>query len=149
MAFTILEKLRGFLGTHDGGDISDVKDSVERMAEITHVSPYISGTGDAIHYFSPRANCKLVDARFVSTAVTASTAANTVFLTVTTNGVEVANVNTDGDSLNALAANTVYDLSVNTTNSFVDADELVLMQVTHQSGNNCNGYFVLTFRQED
>jgi hypothetical protein len=149
MANSLVDKLRGFFGVHDGGDVSDVKDMTERMFEWEVVSPLLSGTSNTSFVYAPGTNCKLVNARFIATAATANTEANTVFLAVNTNGVEVANVNTDAASLDALAINDVADLSVNTSNSAVEADELVGCYVNHQSANNCNGYFLLTFRQED
>lgn len=149
MANSLINKLRGLFGVHDGGDVSDVKDMAERLFQWEVVLPAVSGTANTNVTYSPATNCKLVGAKFIPTAATASTAANTVFLAINTNGVEVCNDNTDGDSLNALAAMTVETLTVNTANSFVDADEDIICYANHQDGNACNGHFVLVLRHED
>jgi hypothetical protein len=122
--------------------VSDASDSILRK-EVQLA--FDSATTTTSVNYKVEGDLKLVEAFFSSTVATASAAANTVFFTVTTNGVEVANVNTDGDSLNTVAVGGYYDLDVNTANSYVDDGEYVVCAITHQEGGAAGGIFTLRF----
>ena len=128
-----------------GASSIDVSDSVDKIAR-KEVQVYLeSATTNISVNYKVEGDQKLISAFLSPTVATASSVANTVFFTIQTNGVTVANVNTDGDSLNATAVGQYYDLSVNAVNAFVDSGEYVVVSCLHQEGNAAGGMVTLRF----
>lgn len=94
-------------------------------------------------------NCKLVSAYFCTVPTITSTAGDTVTLNVTTNGVAAVNFDSD-DLASASGANTVVALTVDDSNSFVDAGEAVNIIFAAEDGPNnfLQGTLVLGFRRQ-
>lgn len=142
----IVQKLKQ-LFYNAGSNSNAVSDAVDTFCDKTLTFHIVSGTTNVAVNSIVREDLQLVSAYFAPSVATANSDANTVFLGVTTNGVEVANVNTDATSLNALAVNTCRNLSVNTVNSFIDDGEYLLCTIVHQDANAAGGTFILNFKR--
>ena len=141
---------------HDANS-SNVSDAVEAMHDIiinvklptgSDGNAAVGAADDSLVVTTP-VDAKLVSAYFAATVSITNEAANTIALTIKTNG-ETA-VSFDSDDLAAtVAANAIAELTVNAANSFLDAGEVCLIAYTQQqvAENYLEGELVLTFRRQ-
>lgn len=96
------------------------------------------------------ADSKLLGAKLSATTAMTNTAGDDVVLTVATNGVTVCTYNSNAAATGAIAANGVSNLTVTTTNSFVDAGEKILVAyaMADNTNNYLNGTLTLQLRRQ-
>jgi hypothetical protein len=95
-------------------------------------------------------DAKLIGAKLSTTTAIANTTGDDVVITVATNGVTVATFNSNAAVSGAVAANGVANITVTTTNSFVDAGEKILVAYTmgDVTNNYPNGILSLQLRRQ-
>lgn len=136
---------------HSAGDNSaDVESHVNGFVDLVEYVR-VGGPGTAVNDYAiicPTVNCKLKAATYIGEAL-ANTAGDDIVLTITTNGVSCVSWNTNTGAQDAIAANTLTDLSPTVTNSFVDTDEQVVLNWTmaDAANNNLNGVVRLVFER--
>jgi len=141
---------------HDANS-SNVSDAVEAMHDIilnvkiptgSDGNTAVAAADDSLVTTLP-VNGKLVSAYFATTVDITNEAANTIALTVKTNGITA--ISFDSDDLAAtVSANSIATLTVDASNSFLDAGEACLIAYTQQqvAENYLEGELVLTFRRQ-
>lgn len=135
---------------HDkGSNSTDVSDSVDNLSALTVTVPVSASANTSLAYQADE-DLKLVSAHFAAAAEVTSAAGDDVLISVVTNGVTVASYNSNTSADDELAANSYTDLSVDSSNSFVDADEYCNVTITSADATNNFpvGHFVLRFERQ-
>lgn len=140
------QRQRNYNAASVGSD--DVRDALEVMNTKELHFPLSADDSNTGYSVMAEENLKLESAVFLCTGAVGigNAAGNTVIFSVSVNGVEAVNVNTEaGDNV---AAGGVFTLTVNTANSFVDGGETVQITTTTDEAADGAGTVVLRFSRQ-
>jgi hypothetical protein len=128
-----------------GANSAVVNDAVDGIMDTDYVATVSGATNmaNAAVTIIPSKDIQLISCKMVPRTAILNTAADDIVVSIKTNGVTVGTYNSNATASGAVAADAIHTISINTTNSFVDAGEK--LSVVYTLADTQNAWVDSTF----